>query len=140
MAELQGLMKKLTQHAMAGVKKARTNYDTVATCTRASSLSQTHGVVEMLFACMAKKHGRDPVTMYMNMLRYLARSRRENTFSPLPPGKHHVHGAETTAFVAEFYTSEKQLQRDWGKTDPVSQLPMSSVKSLKHFQDLVASV
>lgn len=142
MAELQTLMKKLTQHAMAGVDKPPTNYHDVTNCTHAGAkeLKQTHGVVELLFACITKKHGRDPVNMYMNMLLYLARSRRKDSFSPLPPGKHHVHGAETNAFISGFYSSEKQLERDWGKTDPALQLPMSSVKSQKHFQELVHSV
>lgn len=136
MAHLESMMKSMTQRAMASVNPS-TDYRDVLECARDSA---THGKVEMLFACTTKLHGRDATHMYMLMLLYLARSSESQTFSPLPPGKHHTHGADTRQFIDNYYRSDNDLRRDWGEGDPVRKIPLSSVASFSQFLRLVQSV
>ena len=92
-----------------------------------------HGRVECVFARMVA-HGRDLEDTYLTMLMYLHNSVEQDTFTPLPPGKHVVTD-DATKFVENFYMSDTERARDWGDGD--IELPITTAYCLQTFKDLV---
>jgi hypothetical protein len=97
-----------------------------------------HGVVETIFACIACE--RDVRDTYMLMLRYLAQTSRDDTFTPLPPGKHSLDKSHIQSFIDDFYITEDELVRDWGTTPPIHQIPATTTPSVVEFETLVSRV
>lgn len=91
-----------------------------------------HGIVEVVFAHLARRRGVPEA--YMLLLRYLAQSAEDGTFTPLPPGKHSTDKTAIHAFIADFYPSREDFLRDW-PTPP--RIPATTTPSVESFQTLV---
>lgn len=88
-----------------------------------------HGVIETIFASLRDRPVQE---VYMLMLRYLAERIRNDTFTPLPPGKHSRNKEGMRAFINDFYVTDAEMRREWPSPD----LPATTTPSLAEFEHL----